>query len=180
MLTACVAAILLATGLVVGTGCGKSSSSTGTTANAVTGTSQTTATDIAGTDAASGKALTHDELVAEANTICKGIVAQQAVVNKGSKAQPALTRRVIALAAYDQGALSALSRLRPPASMEGEWQPVAALATSFAAEMAKFSNALKENRVKFGFSQLFPLVTAVERKLIAATLRIGLKECAAI
>lgn len=180
MLTTCVAAVLLATSLFAGAGCGKSSNSTATTANALPRTSQTAATDVASGGPTSNKTLTRDALVAEGNAICKRIAAQSATVNTRTKSQQALTRQMVQLVGYDYGALTALSHLRPSGSMESQWKPVATLATSLAGEMTKFGSALTENRVKYGFSQLFPMVRAVEQKLIAAAVRVGLKDCAAI
>jgi hypothetical protein len=180
MLTVCVAAVLLTTGLIAGAGCGKSSGSTETTAGVESGTSQTTSTDVASSGTAgSGKVLTRDALVAEANAICKRIAAQ-GIASHRPKSQQDLNRRVVRLTVYDQGQLTALSRLRPPGSMESEWKPVAELARSFAAGMTKFGNALRENRDKFAYGQVFPTVTAIEQKLIAAALRVGLKDCRAI
>jgi hypothetical protein len=183
MLTVCVVAVLLATSVFAATGCGKSSSPTGTTAGAQPATSaapQTTASDVASSGSANGKALTRDAFIAEADAICKRIVAQRAAANGRLKSQQDLARQVALLAVYEQGALTTLSGLRPPGSMEGEWQRIAALVRRLAAETTKFGDDVKEGRVKFGYTQVFPVVVAIESKIAAAARLAGLEDCTAI
>lgn len=180
MLTSYVAAILLATSLFVCVGCGKSSSSTGTNAGAQSGTPQTAATDVANNEAASGKTLTRDAFIAEANAICRRIVAQRAVATSRLKSQRDLVPQVAQLAVYEQGALATLSGLKPPGSMESEWKPLAALVRHLEAETTKFGNDVKEHRVKFGYTQVFPVVVAIEGKVTVAARRVGLTNCTAI
>jgi hypothetical protein len=91
----------------------------------------------------SSKPLTRAELTAKASTICKSVSGKLATKSVNSVQDVA--RTAPQLASVEQSALTELSKLVPPANMEGEWKTFIAGAQMLAENTAKLGEYAKSN-----------------------------------
>lgn len=133
----------------------------------------TTMLATAGCDSSS-KPLTRAELTAKANAICKTVTAKLA--SRSVSTRQDLARVALELASFEQSALTDLSKLVPPASLESDWKQFVAGAQKLAENTAKLSEYEKTNNLK-PVQALVASSEAVQKQMVALAKRDGLKEC---
>lgn len=122
----------------------------------------------------SEKPLTHAELVSKANAICKTVTTKFATKSVNSVKD--IARVAPELAAFEQKALSELSKLVPPAYLEDDWKQFIAGAEMLAENTSKLGEYAKANNLKAGGA----LILSSERtqhQMQAVAKRDGLSEC---
>ena len=122
----------------------------------------------------SEKPLTHAELVSKANAICKTVTAKFAT--KSASSMRDIARVAPELAAFEQKALSELSKLVPPANLEIDWKQFVAGAETLAENTAKLGEYAKANNLKAA-SPVIISSEATQRQMRAIAKRNGLTEC---
>jgi hypothetical protein len=122
----------------------------------------------------SQKPLTHAELVSKANAICKTVTAKLA--NKSASSVQDIARIAPELAAFEQKALSELSKLVPPANLESDWKQFVAGAETLAENTSKLGEYAKANNLKAA-GRLIGSTENTQHKMQAIAKRNGLTEC---
>jgi hypothetical protein len=133
----------------------------------------TTAVAIAGCGG-SQKPLTRAELVNKANAICKTVTTKFATKSISSLQNIAHTAPE--LAAFEQKALSELSRLVPPVDLESDWKQFVAGAETLAENTSRIGEYAKANNLKAA-AGLIGSSEATQRQMQAIAKRNGLTEC---
>jgi hypothetical protein len=122
----------------------------------------------------SEKPLTHAELVGKANAICKTVTAKFAT--KSAHSVQDIARVAPELAAFEQKALSELSKLVPPADLESDWKQFVAGAEVLAENTSKLGEYAKANDLKAA-TGLIASTETTQRQMRAIAKRDGLTEC---
>lgn len=129
---------------------------------------------VSGCGGSSPKPLTHAELIAKANAICKTVSAKLAT--KTVKSVQDLVRIAPELASFEQTALTELSKLVPPADLESDWKTFVAGAEKLAENTAKLGEDVKSKNIKAAHA----LVLTTEKttqQMLAIAKRDGFKHC---
>lgn len=116
---------------------------------------------VGGCGSSSSKPLTRAELTAKANAICRSVSGELAT--KSVKSVQGVARTAPQLAAIEQRALTQLSKLVPPASMENEWKTFIAGAQTLAENTVKLGEYAKDNDLKSARDLIVSSETAVKR-----------------
>src|ERR1700735_2091904 len=171
-------AFVLAAIALTATGCGGSSKteSTTTTTTTPTTTPATPVQPVTTTKVkiASGKPLTHAQLIAAAETICQSEHTKLSAISLRSESD--YTRLAPQVAVYDSTELKELSKLVPPASMNKIWVQIINTDQLFSEYINQIANYAQAKN----YNSAAPLVRTVEKVregLFALTKRIGLKSC---
>jgi hypothetical protein len=128
---------------------------------------------------ANGKPLTRTALVAQANAICSGIVAQ--LDAHTFKTTQDLVRIAPALAAYEHGALAELRALKPPASLARDWPRVVASVRIIADNTGKLAQLMQSSpNGAQAASALSQQNYKVRAPLLATAARDGFGNCAKV
>lgn len=122
----------------------------------------------------SAKPLTHAELVSKANAICKTVTAKLAT--KSIHTVQDIARVAPELAAFEQHALSELSKLVPPADLESNWKQFVAGAETLAESTSKLGEYAKANNLKAA-RELTTSIGTTQHQMQAIAKRDGLTEC---
>jgi hypothetical protein len=122
----------------------------------------------------SPKPLTRAQLLAKGDAICRRLNKRFSSITV--KNQQQLIRVLPRLAAYEQQALTELSKLIPPASMENDWKMIVSGAQSVADTTAKLGEAAKAKDVKTTHA-LLSEIGKMEQRTIAIAKRNGFKAC---
>jgi hypothetical protein len=122
----------------------------------------------------SEKPLTHAELVSKADAICKTVTAKFAT--KSANSVQDIARVAPELAAFEQKALSELSKLVPPANLESDWKQFVAGAEVLAENTSKIGEYAKVNNLKAA-GRLVRSTETTQRQMQAIAKRNGLTEC---
>lgn len=122
----------------------------------------------------SSKPLTRAELTAKANAICRSVSGKLATKSVNSVQDVA--RTAPQLAAVEQGALTELSKLVPPTSMESEWKTFIAGAQMLAENTAKLGEYAKSNDLESARS-LIVSSEATVKQTSAIMKEYGIKGC---
>jgi hypothetical protein len=122
----------------------------------------------------SEKPLTHAELVIKANAICKTVTAKLAT--KSANSVKDIARVAPELASFEQKALSELSKLVPPADLEGDWKQFIAGAETLSENTSKLGEYAKANKLKEA-SKLILSSETTQHQMEAIAKRNGLTEC---
>ncbi len=176
-------ALALAATMLVASGCGGSSKtdSTATVANTTSAVTTTTTTSTAtpthtvtAVKVATGKPLTHAQLIAAGDAICaQANTKRRAVVIITPKD---LARNLPQIAIYDNTETNELGELVPPASMAHQWAQILAdfqAVGEYVSTMAQDSQANNLTSVR----TLYPKGEASHQKLIAIAKQAGFKRC---
>ncbi len=122
----------------------------------------------------SAKPLTHAELVSKANAICKTVTAKLAT--KTVNSVRGIARVAPELAAFEQKALSELSKLVPPLDLESDWKQFIAGAELLAENTSKLGEYAKANNLKAA-GQLIRSTETTQHQMQAIAKRNGLTKC---
>jgi hypothetical protein len=122
----------------------------------------------------SPKPLTRAELTAKANAICKTVTAK--IASKTIKTQQEIARVASELASFEQTALASLSKLVPPAELEGDWKRFVSGAQTLAENTEKLGEYAKANNLK-GAKGLITSSEATQKQMVAIAKRDGLTAC---
>jgi hypothetical protein len=122
----------------------------------------------------SAKPLTHAELVSKANAICKTVTAKLATRSANSVKD--IARIAPELASFEQQALSELSKLVPPATLESDWKQFIAGAELLAENTAKLGEYAKTNNLKAARGVIVSSETT-QHQMQAIAKRNGLAGC---
>jgi hypothetical protein len=122
----------------------------------------------------SAKPLTHAELVSKADAICKTVTAKFAT--KSASSVKDIARVAPELAAFEQKALSELSKLVPPANLESDWKQFVAGAELLAENTSKLGEYAKANNLKAAGKLIISSETT-QHQMRAIAKRNGLTEC---
>lgn len=122
----------------------------------------------------SEKPLTHAELASKANAICKTVTAKFAT--KSANTTQDIARIAPELAAFEQKALSELSKLLPPANLESDWKKFVAGAEMLAENTSKLGEYAKANKLKAA-ARLILSTETTQHQMQAIAKRDGLTEC---
>ncbi|HEY5261468.1 MAG TPA: hypothetical protein VIJ33_05105 [Solirubrobacteraceae bacterium] len=129
---------------------------------------------LTGCGESSPKPLTRAELTAKANAICKAVTAK--LPKKAAGSMQEIARLAGKLASSEQGALTELSKLVPPADLESDWKTFIADAEKLAENTAKLGEDAKSNNLKVAG----PLISSsenLEQRMLAIAKRDGIKNC---
>lgn len=129
---------------------------------------------VSGCGGSSAKPLTRAELTAKANAICMNVTAK--LPKKSIKSVPEIADTAIELASSEQGALTELSKLVPPAELESDWKAFVAGAEKLAENTAKIGAYAKSNDLK-GASDLITNSERTTQQMTEIAKRVGIKEC---
>jgi hypothetical protein len=160
-------ALVLATTVLVASGCGGSSKST---------SSVTTAASSASAPAESANALTREELIAKADAICKR-VNEKRVVSVAHTTQ-ALSAVPLALAESEQSANAEMRKLTPPASMATAWNQFLAESQTLAEDTAKLGEYARVHKELLSARQLIAAGQAAQAQALRIAKANGFHECA--
>lgn len=133
-----------------------------------------TALAVSGCGGSSPKPLTRAELTAKANAICTHVTAK--LPKKTIKSMQEIARAAGELASSEQGGLTELSKLVPPADLESDWKTFVADAEKLAENTAKLGEDAKANDLKAAR----PLVSSsenLEQRMLEIAKRDGIKDC---
>jgi uncharacterized protein with von Willebrand factor type A (vWA) domain len=122
----------------------------------------------------SAKPLTRAELTAKADAICKTVTTRLA--KNTIRTQQDIARVAGELAAFEQVALTNLSKLVPPATLADDWKQFVAGAQTLAENTSKIGEYAKANNLKASKS-LITSSQATQRQMTAVAKRDGLKSC---
>lgn len=122
----------------------------------------------------SSKPLTQAELTAKANAICKSVSGKLAA--KSVNSVQSVARTAPQLASIEQRALTELSKLTPPASMESEWKTFIAGAQMLAENTAKLGEYAKNNDLQSARS-LIVSSEATVKQMSAIMKEYGIDDC---
>jgi hypothetical protein len=122
----------------------------------------------------SAKPLTHAELVSKANAICKTVTAKFAT--KSANSVQDIARIAPELAAFEQKALSELSKLVPPVDLESDWKHFIAGAEMLAENTSKLGEYAKTNNLKAAHGVITSSETT-QHQMQAIAKRNGLTGC---
>jgi uncharacterized protein with von Willebrand factor type A (vWA) domain len=122
----------------------------------------------------SAKPLTRAELTAKADAICKTVTARLA--KNTIRTQQDIARVAGELAAFEQVALTNLSKLVPPAALADDWKQFVAGAQTLAENTSKIGEYAKANNLKASKS-LITSSQATQRQMTAIAKRDGLRSC---
>jgi hypothetical protein len=129
---------------------------------------------VAGCGGSEAKPLTRAELTAKANAICKTVAGKFATKDINNKQE--IARVVPELAAFEQTALTELSKLIPPANLANDWKQFVAGAGTLAENTAKLGEYARANNLKAA-GGLIASSEAVQRQMRATAKRDGIAEC---
>lgn len=124
----------------------------------------------------SSKPLTRAELTTQADAICKRVSAKLASANKQASTEQDIARIAPQLASYEQGALTELSKLTPPAELENDWKIIITGAQTLEENTAKLGEYAKAKNIK-GAQSLIGSSEQTQQRMIATAKRDGLTEC---
>lgn len=122
----------------------------------------------------SSKPLTRAELTAKANAICKTVAAK--ISSKSANTQQEIARVASELASFEQTALTNLSKLVPPAELEGDWKQFIAGAQTLAENTAKLGEYAKANKLKAARA-LITSSEVTQKQMMAVAKHDGLTAC---
>jgi hypothetical protein len=122
----------------------------------------------------SQRPLTHAELVSKANAICETVTAKFATKRVNSVQD--IGRVAPELAAFEQKALSELSKLVPPPNLESDWKQFVAGAEVLAENTSKLGEYAKANNLKAAGSLVGSSETT-QHQMQAIAKRDGLTNC---
>lgn len=129
---------------------------------------------VCGCGSSSSKPLTRAELTAKADAICKSVGAKLA--NKSVNSIQGIAQTAPELASTEQGALSELSKLVPPATMEADWKTFITGAQTLAENTAKLGEYAKSNNLKSART-LIVSSEATVKQMTAIAQKYGIKNC---
>lgn len=129
---------------------------------------------VCGCGSSSSKPLTQAELTAKADTICKSVGAKLA--NKSVNSIQGIAQTAPQLASTEQGALSELSKLVPPATMEADWKTFITGAQTLAENTAKLGEYAKSNNLKSART-LIVSSEATVKQMTAIAQKYSIKNC---
>lgn len=130
-----------------------------------------------GATKSTSRALSKQQLIREADTICYGITAKRASTTFSSVKDYA--QLIPALASYEKAAVSELEKLTPPASMAARWKQIIASATVMSEITNKAGEiAEKDPRGLEKTQSLNAKLGEAENQMIAAAKQGGFKDCA--
>jgi hypothetical protein len=123
------------------------------------------------------KPLTRAELTTKANTICKKVTVKlEGAAKKGIDTVQAIAHVAPELSGFEETALVELSKLIPPAELEGDWKAFVAGAQTLAENTSKVGEYAKANDLKSAKS-LIKSSNATQKQMVGIAKRDGLKEC---
>lgn len=122
----------------------------------------------------SSKPLTRAELTAKANAICKTVTAK--ISSKSISTEQQVSRVAGELAAFEQTALTSLSKLVPPAELETDWKVFVSGAQTLAENTAKLGEYARSKNLKAA-KALILSSEATQKQMVVIAKRDGLTAC---
>jgi hypothetical protein len=153
----------------------RQAASRGLVSNALALVAVALATLAAGCGGSATKPLTRAQLRTKTDAICRRVTTRLAT--NGSPRTPAQIERLIKnLSAFEQGALTELSALVPPAALADDWKRFVAGAQTLAERTAKLGEYAEAKNAK-AIAPLLAAAEATRRQMAAIARRDGFTAC---
>lgn len=170
-------ALVLAASLFACSGCGSNAKSTQSTSATAPQTTTGEATRPSPVSTKSSGPLTRTELIIKADAICYGINAKRATIKYSTPAD--YIRLLMPFAEYQSAAVTRLSKLIPPPSMEHSWRKIVAGARTVADITGVAIQYVRANKL----DSTHPLEVKLARartEMTSLAKREGFKDCAQV
>jgi ABC-type dipeptide/oligopeptide/nickel transport system ATPase component len=122
----------------------------------------------------SAKPLTRAQLIAKADVVCRRINRKLSSIT--IKSQQDIARVAPKLAAYEQEALTDLTKLVPPMALANDWKEIVAGAQTLADNVAKLGEYAKSNNIKAA-RPLIASSSKIQQRIQAIAKRDGFQDC---